>query len=66
MCYYFMNLRGCLLVGREGVEVLPEDGRWVLSGLAQGPAVFRTHTHPPGPQNSFLQMREEWTVVIKC
>jgi len=37
-----MNLRVCLSVRREGMEILSEVGRWVLSSLGPGPVVIPT------------------------
>ena len=42
-----MNLRVCLSVRSEGMEILFEVGRWVLSSLGPSPVVTgTTHTYP--------------------
>lgn len=59
-----MTFRIYLLLGKEGRETFPEVGRGILSSLAQGFAVIRIHIPPT--MHGFLQMREEWTVIIRC
>lgn len=53
-----------LLLGKESRETFPKDGRGVLSSLAQGFAVI--HLPVSHIMLGFLQMREEWTVIIRC